>query len=94
MAVKMKVTYLDGREVVMLVPPRAQVMAERHFAGITQEKAVEQAYYLAWASLNKAGKEPADFETFLDLIEDAEQVKEIDYEDPTTAAPPSDESSN
>jgi hypothetical protein len=92
MAVKLKVTYLDGREVTVLASPRAQVMAEQHFSGTPDAKRIEQTYYLAWASLNRSGQEPADFDTFLDAITDVDEV-ENEPPDPTPTVPTSDTSS-
>ncbi len=87
MAVKLKVTYVDGREVVAVASPRAQVMTEEKFQGITDAFSVRASYYLAWASLHKAGMEPADYEAWLDLIADVETV-ENEPADPTTGTAP------
>lgn len=76
-AKKVKITYLDGREEVLKVPPRAQVMTEEYCGGFRADKAILATFYLGWAALNKAGKESLDFETWLDKIDDVE-----DYEDP------------
>lgn len=76
MAVKMKITYADGRVVEVTASPRAQVQTERHYAGLTDEtRQVEVSYYLAWASLSRAGMESAEYEPWLDLIEEVEEVK-------------------
>jgi hypothetical protein len=75
MAVKLKVTYLDEREVVVIASPRAQVMTEQFIGGFVDERKVQAGYYLAWASLNKAGKESSDYETWLDQISDVEEVE-------------------
>lgn len=91
--IKMKVTYNDGREVEVIATPRAQVMTEERTAG-TEDRWLLRHYYLAWASLHKAGKEPADFETFLDLIADAETVEKAAEPDPTQPAQPGDTSSD
>lgn len=87
--IKMKVTYNDGREVEVIASPRAQVMTEERTAG-ADDRWLLRHYYLAWASLHKAGKEPADFETFLDLIADAETVDpdKAEEPDPTQLAQP------
>jgi hypothetical protein len=74
MAVKLKVTYIDEREMEVIASPRAQVMTEQYLGGFVDERKVQGGYYLAWASLHKAGKEPADFETWLDQIADVEEV--------------------
>lgn len=81
-AKKVKVTYLDGREVVLKVPPRAQVMTEEYCSGFRSEKAVVGGFYLGWAALHKAGLESADFETFLDQIDDVEDFVD-EAPDPT-----------
>lgn len=85
-AVKMKVDYLDGRSEVVLASPKAQVMTERHFAGIKETQQVEGSFYLAWASLHYAGLEPADFEVWLEKIHGAEVIGE-EVVDPTPATP-------
>lgn len=92
MAVKLKVTYTDGREEVVVASPRAQVMTEQYLGGFVEERKVQGGYYLAWASLNKAGKEPTDYETWLDRISDVEEVEaEVS---PTQPAQPADVSSD
>ena len=73
-AVRLKVVYLDGREVEVTATPRAQVLAEQALSGFKDERRVYASYYLAWVALNNSGKEPADFETWLDLIADAEEI--------------------
>lgn len=93
MATKIKVTYLDGREDVVVATPRAQVMTERHFAGLTDSQAVQTSYYLAWASLHFGGKDPGDFEAWLDRISDCAPEPEKDP-DPTLDGPPSTSSSD
>ena len=92
-AKKVKVTYLDGREEVVSVPPRAQVMTEEHCNGFTRERAILATYYLAWAALNVRGKELLDFETWLDKIDDVEDVED-EGPDPTPPAQSADESSD
>lgn len=93
MATKLKVTYNDRREVLVLATPRAQVESERHFRGqgLTEINQVEAGYYLAWASLHYAGKEAADFEAWLNEISEVEQVAlTVEDEragDPTPATP-------
>lgn len=78
MATKLKVTYVDGRNVEVVASPRAQVMTEQFIGGFVEERRVQAGYYLAWASLNKAGKEPADFESWLDQITDVEEAEEAE----------------
>lgn len=92
MAVKLKVTYIDGREAEVMATPRAQVMTEQFLGGFADERSIQAGYYLAWASLNKAGKESADYETWLDQIADVEEVEK--KVDPTESAPPADTSSD
>lgn len=85
-AKKVKVTYLDKRVEIVMVTPRANVMTEEYCNGFKQERGVLATYYLGWASLNKAGKETLDFETWLDKIEDVEDYEDVP-EDPTPPAP-------
>jgi hypothetical protein len=76
-AKKVKVTYQDGREEVVKVLPRAQVMTEQYFSGFKSENGVALTYHLGWAALVVLKKETLDYETWLDRVEDVE-----DYEDP------------
>lgn len=73
---KMKVTYLDEREVTVIVTPKAQVEVEDYFKGTegAQSHRIKSHYRLAWSSLHYAGKEPADFDTFLAMIADVEEI--------------------
>ena len=91
-AKKVKVIYLDGREVEVLVSPRAQVMTEQYVGGFKSERAILSTFYLGWAALSKAGKESADFETWLDTINDVEDV--TDEPDPTQPAQSTGDSSD
>lgn len=98
---KVKVTYSDGRVVESSVSPKAEVDFERHF-GTSINKAgadmhQQYYYYLAWAGLHHAGREPADFDTFLGLIEEVENVRDDEAglpEDPTNPERSSGPSSN
>jgi len=76
MATKLKVTYADGRDLVILASPRAQVETERHFRGqgIAEMNQVEAGYHLAWASLYYAHRETSEFEAWLDEVSDVEDV--------------------
>lgn len=94
MATKLKVTYADGHEITILASPRAQVMTERQYGAVSDEaRRVEMSCFLAWASLSKAGKEPADFETWLDLVVDIAEA-EAEEPRPTQPAPSGDTSSD
>lgn len=73
LALRLKVTYVDGREATALASPRAQVMTERKFPGMPESSTIELGFYMAWASLHTAGLEPADFDAWLDLVADVEQ---------------------
>jgi hypothetical protein len=76
-AKKVKVTYQDGREETVKVLPRAQVMTEEYLKGFKVENAIAGTYYLGWAALHVAGKEPLDYETWLNKIDDVEDVEEL-----------------
>jgi hypothetical protein len=81
-AKKVRVTYQDGREEVVKVLPRAQVMTEEYFKGFKAENALSATFHLGWAALHLAGKEPLDFETWLNRVEDVE-----DFEEPVDPTP-------
>lgn len=99
---KVNVTYSDGRVVESTVSPRAEVEFERKFdtsinrAGANMHQ--QYYYFLAWAGLHFAGKEPADFDTFLGMIDDVENAKDDDEsgsdEDPTVPERSPGQSSN
>ena len=90
---KMHVEYLDGREVDVVVSPKALVMTEDYFNGTdsASDHKIKAHYYTAWAALNSAGKEPAAFDEFMDLVASAVDVYPTDEEekasDPTQPAP-------
>jgi len=84
--IKMKVTYSDGRKVDVIASPRAQVMTEERLSG-SPDRRILGHYYLAWASLHRAGKESADFEAFLDLIEEAETIDPDEDDEPGPTQP-------
>lgn len=91
MATKLKVTYIDGREVDILASARAQVDTERHFKSTDQAQVqqIESSFYLGWASLRHAGKESGEFEEWLDKVAEVEiipkNVKDEQATDPTPA---------
>lgn len=92
MALRMRVTYTDGRCVEIIASPRAQVMTEEKFGGIKADNRLRASYFMAWAALHRAGKEGADYDAFLDSIEavddvDDEEVLAADA-DPTPAVAP------
>ena len=86
MAVKLKVTYADGREERIVVTPAAQVMTE-DVIGFSEEHKVKAGYHLAWATLQTTGRETADFATWLTRIADVDQIDETE-ERPTPEAQP------
>jgi len=79
-APKVKVIYNDGREVVVKVTPRAQFRTEERFGGMSTQVVRRASLYASWCSMNQAGMEKDDFETWLEKIDDVE-----DY--PTRTAP-------
>lgn len=89
---KVKVTYQDGREEIVKVLPRAQVMTEEYLKGFKTDNVIAGTFYLGWAALHTAGKESLDYETWLNRIDDVEDVEEP--VDPTPEAPSGDTSSD
>jgi hypothetical protein len=82
---RLRVLFVDGREpVVVNISPRVQVTMERHFGtSLINLDHAEHAYYAAWVAL---GKQPPDFDEFLDTIDDVEKVDE-QSENPTSVGP-------
>ncbi|MQB00552.1 MAG: hypothetical protein GEU78_09715 [Actinobacteria bacterium] len=96
MALRMKVTYLDGREEVVTILPPIFMAAEKHFkrdGGLSERNKVASTYYMTWQALQKFGREENDFDAFLELIEEIEDAED-EAEDPTGPAPQPDESSS
>lgn len=96
---KFKVTYQDDHEEIVKVLPRAQVMTEEHFGGLTEDNSLSAGFYLGWAAVHVAGKTTLDFQTWLNSVEDVEEYKEPkptpgDEPVPTQPAPSGDGSSD
>ncbi|MEV6879734.1 hypothetical protein [Amycolatopsis sp. NPDC051128] len=98
---KVNVTYSDGRVVQSSVSPKAEVEFERQFGTSINRAGADMHqqyyYYLAWAGLHFAGKEPADFDTFLGMIDEVENVQDPEAqlpEDPTKRVPQPEPSSS
>lgn len=80
---KIKIYYADEREpVVVKVSPRALVNTERHIGGDWTTMAILSVYRMAWEAMFAADKNTPAFETWLDEIEDVEQLEEKE-QDPT-----------
>jgi hypothetical protein len=92
-ATKLKITYLDGKVVEVVAPGREQVLTEQHFKGISDANAVQAGFFLAWASLRRAGKELAEFEPWLDQVQDVDKIEDVEV-DPTKEDLPPASSSN
>lgn len=91
-AQKLHVEYLDGRTVDVLTSAKAHVMVERDMHGVSDASVLEFSYRLAHKALFLAGQEPeADFEKWLDLVDDVDKVDkdaaEEQAEDPTLPVP-------
>lgn len=73
---KMQVEYADGREVIVKITPRAEVMAEEKFNGLRNNPSVttRASYFIAWASLHKSGMESDAYEIWLDKIVDVREL--------------------
>ena len=86
-AYRFTVKYLDGRVETFIPAPRARIETERRFGGFDTKQAQEQSLYLAWCSLVKLGKETAQFDEWLDLLEDVEEEKVDKAEEPDPTRP-------
>lgn len=78
MAMKYKVTYLDGRQEEIFPSPRARIETEQHFGGLQMSNAQQASFYLAWKSLQKAGKTSEEFDPWLDSVMDLDEVEAAD----------------
>jgi hypothetical protein len=84
---KIRIIYCDGRTEEIIASPKAQVMTEQHYGGITPLNKLEAHYYLCWLSMHRAGREAADFNAWLESIDDASTIEEDERVDPTGPAP-------
>lgn len=92
MALRLRVTYTDGRVEEVIASPLAQVETEEKFNGLKTENRLRASYYMAHRAMFHAGKDGSDYETFLKAIVSADEVDDevtlaVDA-DPTPAAPP------
>jgi hypothetical protein len=93
MAYKITLTYLDGTVKDVVPPPRSRIETERHFNGLGRHNAQESTFYMAWNSLKRSGDVKEEFDQWIDLLADAEEV-EIEAVRPTQPAQPADTSSD
>jgi hypothetical protein len=89
MKMKFDVTYQDGTVVQAIALPRDFVAFERQYgksiAAFGDQTQMEWVFYLAWSPLHRSGREPGDFDSFLDKVEDVQPVQ--DEETPAAATP-------
>lgn len=93
MAVKIKLTYADGRKDEVIPGARARIDTERHYQGLGQHNVQEATFYMAWSHLKRTGSVADDFETWVDTVADIEETKADDPR-PTPPAQPADTSSD
>lgn len=96
MALKMKVSYIDGREEIVTVRPPTMMAAEKRFkrdGGMNERNRMEASFFMAWYPLHTTGKEPAEFAEFLESVDSIEDYED-EPEDPTEPAAQPDESSS
>lgn len=92
MALRLKVTYIDGRVEEVLASPLAQCETEEKFNGLTNECRLRASYFMAHRAMFHAGKDGRPYEEFIGSIVSADEVedeaqKQVDA-DPTRAEPP------
>lgn len=92
---KLKVTYLDGTVKTALVGPKQQVALERQFGiSVDEAKNAEHLYFLAYIGLSQKGEETRQFDDFLDVIAEVDEIEEdTDELDPTPPAQSPEDSS-
>jgi len=82
---RMRVEYENGDVKVVRITPRAMARTEEQFGGIKEATQLQSTLFMAWSSLNQAGQEPNDYETWLDRIVDC---SDADEEDPVRGLDP------
>lgn len=69
-----RVTYVDGRQVVVRIGPKSIVAWERHFDAslldFSRPRTMEQNYWLTWHSLTEAKEETREFDDWLEVVDD------------------------
>jgi hypothetical protein len=79
-ALYLEVSYSDGKVETVRVTAKAQVYFERHFNisvfDFARARTIEQTFFMAWQSLMLEGREPPEFEKFLDTIDRVEPVQD------------------
>ena len=84
--IKVRATYLDGRVLTAIAPPKVLIEAEAKFNGLGAHNKFAVAHYITWASLKRKGLETAEYDDWLDLIERAEDI-DADAEDEQASDP-------
>lgn len=91
MRIKYKVTFADGTDAEAVAGPPDIVAFERRYStsfltlgDVTPP--IEHIYFLAWAPLHRTGTVTSDFETFLNNVEDVEEVQDVKPPVPTKRA--------
>lgn len=74
MALRLRVTYTDGRVEEVIASPLAQVETEEKFNGIDSNKRLRASYYMAHRAMFHAGKDASSYEEFLSAIVSADEV--------------------
>jgi hypothetical protein len=93
MAVKIKLTYTDGRKDELIPGARARIDTERHYQGLGAHNVQEATFYMAWSHLKRAGSVTEEFEPWVDTVADVEETK-ADDPVPTQPAQPAGTSSD
>ena len=72
---KMRVVYLDGREVEVVVPPKALIATEDYFHGTNgaSEHKIKAHYFTAWAALHRDA-DPSEFDAWMDTVAEAVDI--------------------
>lgn len=83
---KIRAKYWDGTTLEALVGPRAEVEVERRFnisladAFIVKDGGpaprLDYFYVMCWAALKYSGHDVPDYDAWLELLEDAEEITE------------------
>ena len=87
-AMRLRVTYLDGRVVETVARPKDIVAFERQYqVSFADFSNLEHVYYMAWSPLHRSGAESHPFDEFLDLIDNVEEIEDEKEPVPFETAP-------
>lgn len=74
---RFRVKYADGKEVEVATRPKELIGFERTYGiSLSDAERWEHTAFMAWLCLHNRGQEPRDFDSFVDVIDECEQLED------------------